>query len=369
MAEERRIGMKDELIVRDSDIPAIADDFLIAIADQAERRIDAVIKIKKCALKVTNAQDWVDQQGRPYLQASGAEKIANLFNISWSFLTPEPLYEEDPDGHYTYSYQGRFTLGSRSIEVEGSRSSKDGFFSQYDYPEQGPRTEKNISDRNNKRDVKMAALTNLLGNGISRILGIRNLTYNDLLEFAGIRLEDIGKVAYKNKGETKSSIQAPQSKSAKQTEKPVDQTGETREKINEDGSLVVIATIEEISSKSGISKDKKTGKDKPWTLYGIKADGIWYNTFDKKITDDAQEVKGRKVELQYIQGTKSKDLKNITLLKEPEPSKESLFDTPRDIPTDCTKDPGTCEHSSYDSDGNAGCIEGKPCKYYSAANA
>lgn len=149
----------------------------------------------------------------------------------------------------------------------------------------------------------------------------------------------------------KQPIQPPQSK------------GETREKINDDGSLVVVATIEEISQKSGISKDKKTGKDKPWTLHGIKADGIWYNTFDKKIANDAQAVKGRKVELQYIQGPKSKDLEKITLLDEPEPPKESLFDTPRDIPTDCTKDPNTCEHSSFDSDGKIFCVEGKQCQH------
>jgi hypothetical protein len=187
-------------------VPALADDTLIAVAKMAEARIDAVIKIKQLALKVTNPRDWTDQQGNPYLQVSGSEKVANLFNISWSFLTPEPLYEEDPDGHYTYTFKGRFSMGSRSIEVEGSRSSKDSFFKQNVYVNDVKR-EKTIDERDNKRDVKMAALTNMLGNGITRLLGIRNLTWDDLEKFAGIKKDQVGKVEYKKDG-----VKPPQEK-------------------------------------------------------------------------------------------------------------------------------------------------------------
>lgn len=197
----------------DGGVPALADDTLIAVAKMAEARIDAVIKIKQLALKVTNPRDWSDQNGNPYLQVSGSEKVANLFNVSWSFLTPEPLYEEGPDGHYTYTFQGRFSMGGRSIEVEGSRSSKDSFFKQNKYAEDGKKTEKTIDERDNKRDVKMAALTNMLGNGITRLLGIRNLTWDDLEKFAGIKKEQVGKVEYKKDG-----LKAPQEKGAASTE-------------------------------------------------------------------------------------------------------------------------------------------------------
>lgn len=192
--------MGNEIINYDeSGVPAFADDTLLAIAKMAEARIDAVIKIKQLALKVTNGFDWTDQGGKPYLQASGAEKIANLFNISWGFLTPEPLYEQDDDGHYTYTFKGRFSMGGRTIEVEGSRSSRDPFFKQYDYIGTGQskqKVERAVHERDNKRDVKMAALTNLLGNGITRILGIRNLSWEDLERFANIKKGDIGKVTY-----------------------------------------------------------------------------------------------------------------------------------------------------------------------------
>ena len=197
----------DALEIRDNDVPAIADDFLIAVADQAEKRIDAVMKIKRVALKVTNAGDWVDQSGKPYLMASGSEKVANLFNISWQI--DEPTMDTEGDGAITYTYKGRFTLGGRSIDVEGSRSSRDTFFKKYEYVDGKQAGEKPLD----RRDLKMAALTNLLGNGITRILGIRNLTWEDVETFTGFKRDECGIVNYRKKGESKPPVQPSQSKS------------------------------------------------------------------------------------------------------------------------------------------------------------
>ncbi len=182
-------------------------DRLLQMANMAEQRIEAIKKIKIVALALTNVNDWVDQQGKPYLQASGSEKIAGAFDISWEFLTLEPAYEEDPEGHYTYTYHGKFSMAGRTIHVDGSRSSNDGFFRQYNYEEGKPRKEKPVQERTNKRDVKMAALTNLLGNGITRLLGIRNLTYDDLEKFAGITKDMLGKVEYKSKKQSDEKLE------------------------------------------------------------------------------------------------------------------------------------------------------------------
>ena len=165
-----------------SDVPALADDQLLAIADQAEKRIEAVKKIKSLVFKVTNQHDWIDQQGKPYLWASGAEKIARLFGISWRISEPE--YESLEGGHYSYTYKGYFTLGGATIESVGARSSKDGFFKKYGKESNGERKELPPSEID-KTDVKKAAYTNLIGNGITRLLGIRNLTWEEL-EAAGI---------------------------------------------------------------------------------------------------------------------------------------------------------------------------------------
>ena len=208
--------MENEIInyVNDDTVPALADDSLLRVAEMAERRIDAVIKIKQMALKVTNAGDWNDQGGRPYLQVSGSEKVANLFNISWRL--DEPTVETESDGHFTYTMRGIFSIPGRSISAEGSRSSKDPFFKKYDWIKQEGRPDKKVEkpiSAIDRRDVRMAALTNLLGNGITRLLGIRNLSYDDLEKFAGIKKADIAAVDYRGKGGDKPPLKEPGKKS------------------------------------------------------------------------------------------------------------------------------------------------------------
>lgn len=180
--------------------PALADSSLVSLANQAEGRIEAMSKIKRISLQLTNCHDWVDQQGKPYLQASGSEKIARLFGVSWRIS--EPTLETEEGGHFNYSYKGEFSLAGATIEAIGTRSSKDGFFKKYVY--EGPegnkkRTELPVSEID-RGDVKKSAYTNLLGNGITRLLGIRNLTYDDLKEFAGITKEQVARVEYKKGG-------------------------------------------------------------------------------------------------------------------------------------------------------------------------
>ena len=194
---------------REETLPAIADDMLIILAERAEARAEAMQKIKRVALKLTNSHDWVDQNGKPYLQASGAEKVARLFGISWRIS--EPIQENLDGGHFSYTYTGEFSLSGATIEAVGSRSSKDGFFKKYRY--KGPednrkRVELPVSEID-KGDVKKSAYTNLLGNGITRLLGIRNLTYGDLEEFAGIKQEHITSVGYKKKGKPLPDKQSP----------------------------------------------------------------------------------------------------------------------------------------------------------------
>lgn len=287
---------------------SIADDFLIQVAEQAERRIDAVMKIKRVALKVTNPRDWTDQQGNPYLMASGSEKIANLFNISWRI--DEPGYEEDPNGHYTYSYKGYFSLGGRTTEAEGSRSSRDGFFKQYKYKDEkgiklDPPQEIPVSERTNKRDVKMAALTNLLGNGITRILGIRNLTWEDLKEFANINKEQVIEIQYKKAGE-KPSIAQPQEK----------KNGEQKPKDNES----FITGINSVTQTDGKKKDGK-----PYTLYTIHIGDKKYTTFSKTIAEDATKAAkaGLQVNLEFKQTTYGPEIVSLSVQDAPEGDKNA----------------------------------------------
>ena len=150
----------------DTEISMLSNDNLLAMAEQAERRIDAINRIMSASLKITNERDWILIGGVPYLQETGATKVARLFGIGWSI--ENPILETDTDGHFTYSYKGKFTMGNISIEAEGSRSSRDEFFTGKEDKEKG-KTAKKPQDID-KRDVKMSAYTNCINNGIKRIL-------------------------------------------------------------------------------------------------------------------------------------------------------------------------------------------------------
>jgi hypothetical protein len=281
----------------------VADDFLLAVAAKAEARIDAVIAIKRIAVKVTNGMDWCDQDGKPYMMVSAAEKIANLFNISWQIN--EPTVEEEPDGHYTYTYRGKFSLAGRSIESEGSRSSRDGFFKQYYRDEKGNRAgEKPVGERDNRRDVRMAAYTNLLGNGITRLLGMRNPTYADLEQFAGIKRSDIGKVDYKKHApvkrakETSAPADGAPADGAPVDGAPADRETESAKPEPKEGmapnTFMVEVELGKVSTKSGSS-----ARGTYMRFYAKGSDDEWYSTFDTKVGEAMQSLSGEKVSIIY----------------------------------------------------------------------
>jgi len=296
--------MDAEIITYDENVPTIADDSLLRVAQQAEQRIEAVIKIKQMALKVTNHSDWVDQNGKPYLMVSGSEKIANLFSISWRI--EEPRFEQEPDGHYTYTYMGTFSIPGRSVQVDGSRSSKDPFFNKYDWVE-GKKVEKPIAAID-RRDVKMAAMTNLLGNGITRLLGIRNLSYDDLAKFAGITQEMVTTIKYKKRGEDKPPLQEPKKRLTDTDEAPL---GDPSSAL-----LHVTQNIAAVTIRPGTSK--KTGN--PYEKYiitdGNKAE---YTTFSKTVAETAKRAMeaGIRAELGYTVNKYGNALETIGLLDIP----------------------------------------------------
>lgn len=192
---------KDLIVVEPNEVSAQNDSFdilgnetILMLAEQAEKRIEAMNKIMNASLKMTTVNDWVLIGGIPYLQESGATKVARLFGISWQI--EEPKKEIRADGHYTITYKGKFSLAGATIEAEGARSSFDDFFASAgkDKPKKSP-------DEIDMRDVKLSAYTNCINNGIKRILpGLRNLTVENLAE-GGI---DTSKLkGYSFKGESK----------------------------------------------------------------------------------------------------------------------------------------------------------------------
>lgn len=183
------------------ELQADEDRFLSVTASlvKAVKAVDSLL----CAAIGTrcNPQDFVRHfaGGKEsfYLQATGCRKIRGFFGVYMRdrqiTVTPEK------DGHYTYEVygvagseffdrlMGTHTTGGTLIDVFGSRSSSDPFFSKND----------RVPDQN---DVKKAALSNFEARAINGLIGTQNLTRDDLKKF-GINAELVTGVEHKEGSE------------------------------------------------------------------------------------------------------------------------------------------------------------------------
>lgn len=169
----------------------------------ANRRVAQLDQIVTLALKRTNNNDWVDQQGKPYLTCSGAEKIARLFGVNWCNVKAEKIISSDEQGqYYFYEFSGEFRLGRDNIFAVGTCSQKDAFFSK---SKEGIKPASEIDETN----IRKAAYSNMVVNGVTRILGIRNLTW-DQVKASGIDPSKSAKVTYDKKSQSENKISQAQ---------------------------------------------------------------------------------------------------------------------------------------------------------------
>ena len=171
------------------------DNALERLASEADARVEAMNTIMKASLKMTNHYDWVSHgsgdKSKPYLCASGAEKIARL-GVTVSGIRQKKEWDEDEKGrYYIYSYTGIFTIAGRSMECIGTCTSRAQFFAMRN----GQLSPLGDVDQTN---IMKSAYSNCLVNGISRLLGMRSVKWDDL-KAAGIDIEAIQRVEY-NKG-------------------------------------------------------------------------------------------------------------------------------------------------------------------------
>ena len=177
-----------ETVDRSNSLLETSADNIMYLAERADKMITAMNKIMTAALKITSEHDWTLIGGKPYLQESGATKVARLFGISWTIGAPK--IECDQDGYKTFTYKGRFEMNGQFIECEGSRSMKDDFFG-------GKSENRKSADEISERNVRQAAYTNCINNGIKRIVpGLRGIDVATL-EYAGIDAKKISGYSFK----------------------------------------------------------------------------------------------------------------------------------------------------------------------------
>ncbi|MDE2105672.1 MAG: hypothetical protein KGL39_51065 [Patescibacteria group bacterium] len=150
---------------------------------KAEAQSDLITRAVSMSIKATNETDWVNQDGTPYLMASGAEKVAIRFGVEIFNVRHSKQRMDEHPGHYMYVYVGTVRVASSEMEVIGACSSRDKFFGRKggNFLAAAEVDEPNIVRK---------AYNNMVNNAIKRRLGLRNLTW-DQLKAAGL---DIGKI-------------------------------------------------------------------------------------------------------------------------------------------------------------------------------
>lgn len=179
------------------------------VLKRAEQQVDLLKRVLAIAVKRTTHYDWIDQMGKPYLTASGAEKLMPVFGVNVKDTDYKKEFSKDEEGqYYIYQYKGTFSWKGGSIEAIGACSSRDKFFA-WDSKEQAYKPLSQVDETN----IMKAAYSNMMVNGITRLLGIRNLTWEMLTEF-GIDKNRAAKVEYKtgSQGGTTKSEQEKQMK-------------------------------------------------------------------------------------------------------------------------------------------------------------
>ena len=183
VAVEQEVLSPGSLEIRDIEV----------IVAKADAKIKAMQKVWQLAIKRTTARDWVNLGGNPYMVGSGAEKIAPIFGISIYDTKSKKIFSEDSRGaYYIWEYTGKASWAGGSIEAVGTCSSRDKFFA---YANGQWKDTEDIDETN----IMKAAYTNLTVNLVTRLLGLRGLTWQDLGK-EGIAKDNIAAVDYKKKG-------------------------------------------------------------------------------------------------------------------------------------------------------------------------
>lgn len=174
----------------------------------ATRQVEFLKKITMTSLKLTSVHDWVDQSGKPYLQSTGAEKLCPLWGIYFRDIKMSVAYDDDT-GKPAYTYTGVVgshavakALGIVSYETEamGGRNATDDFFAR--------------QKQTDPLDVQKAAYSNFEVNAVTRLLGLRGMTWEEVSDATSGRITQetcTGKVQYKTKPKEDQREQQPSS--------------------------------------------------------------------------------------------------------------------------------------------------------------
>ncbi len=154
---------------------------LVILATERAKHMEIIHKL---ALSVTHPEDWVDYGGKPGMSGPGAERIMRTFGLKTYNTQRQKIVNED--GSYVWQKTGRVGPNEHeTVDVIGTCSSDKPFFSVRN-KEIIP-----LSERDESSMIKNAD-TNFIVNGVSRFLGLRGLTWEQLERLSEGKLKKSG---------------------------------------------------------------------------------------------------------------------------------------------------------------------------------
>jgi hypothetical protein len=194
----------------------IKNENVLAIVPDSEKSLEVAVKsagrylelqdtIRKMAINLTNQNDWINQNGNPYLEWTGASKIACAFGVSYSSPVFEKELCKDETGEFVvFHCTAVISWNGRSMPEIGTGSSRDPFFGK-----SGgrwlPLSEIDLTD------IKKKAMTNFLNRGIKSLLGL-SYSWDEIENISNKKINRTGgaKIEYSSgsqgsKNETKES--------------------------------------------------------------------------------------------------------------------------------------------------------------------
>lgn len=261
----------------------------VKLTEIAKKRIEFFKSVAMLSLERTSVHDWTDQQGKPYLQCTGAEKLMALWGVYTKDVKVE-IEMEVGTGLPAFKVTGR--IGSRTLGTEmdviGGRNANDDFFVgtscicghlRRDHGDEQRFECKGFVLRPKHvdlLDVQKAAYSNWIVNAVTRLIGMRGLTWEDVAKFTNDRVTKetcTGKVEYRK------PAQAQQASNSKTQQNQPDTVGPTPGEPSSDFiSEPQRKRLWAISKQAGWSDDQiktflqekyniASTKEVPWKLY------------------------------------------------------------------------------------------------------
>lgn len=177
-------------------LPDVAQ--FVQLVEKRSALVDAAMPI---AIKSTIKSDWCDLGGNPYPKDEAIEKIRLRFGISASRPSFEKDESKDEKGiRYMWTCYMDFSLpGSTEVlSCIGTASNRKAFYAKA----HGTwRKQYEIHEDN----IKKHAWTNCMHNGITRILGLRGITWDQVEQHVKFTRKEVDRVDYdKSQDETQS---------------------------------------------------------------------------------------------------------------------------------------------------------------------